>query len=81
MKAVTDETSQMNKETSSKILCPQKELSPDSEVQLNTNIKYVKRRQRKGGKEGQRGEKKKNILKKSMPKQKTGRKLTKSFLL
>lgn len=54
-----DETSQMNKETSSKILFPQKELSPDSEVQLNTNIKYVKRRQRKGGKEGQRGEKKK----------------------
>ena len=37
------------------ILFPQKELFLDSEEQLNMNIKCIKRRQRKAGKEGQRG--------------------------
>lgn len=54
-----DETSQTNKETL-EILFPQKELFLDSEVQLNMNIKCIKRRQRRAGKEGQRGGEKKN---------------------
>lgn len=70
-----DETSQMKKKKLTlEILFPQKELFLDSEVHLNMNIKCIKRRQRKAGKEGQRGGEKK-----SMPKQKTGRKLINHF--